>query len=139
MNISVKKLEYDELYGEQEEESSEVIRRRVETAQKVQKRRLEPYHILYNSQIPSNVLEEVCQLGKEEKELRQEIFECYDLSARGASKLLKVARTIADLSYSEKVTCEHLWEALSYRMPDFGDLSKKSGAFNLKQQVKDAV
>jgi magnesium chelatase family protein len=134
MNISVKKLEYNELYGTEEEESSEVICRRVEMAQKVQRRRLEPYHILYNSQIPANLLEEICQLGKEEKELRQEIFETYDLSARAASKLLKVARTIADLAHSEKVTCEHLWEALSYRMPDFYTAQSQTESFhrNLK-------
>jgi magnesium chelatase family protein len=122
------------LYGTEEDENSEAIRRRVEMAQKVQRRRLEPYHILYNSQLPSNLLEEICQLGREEKELRQEIFEAYDLSARGASKLLKVARTIADLAHSEKVTCEHLWEALSYRMPDFYTAQSQTEGFhrNLK-------
>jgi magnesium chelatase family protein len=139
MNISVKKLEYNELYGTEEEESSEVIRRRVEMAQKVQSRRLEPYRILYNSQIPSNLLEEICQLGKAEKELRQEIFEAYDLSARGASKLLKVARTIADLEHSEKVTCEHLWEALSYRMPDFYTSQPKTEGFCRSLKTREVI
>lgn len=119
MSISVKKMNYEELYGAEEEESSEAVRRRIVTAQLVQKRRLEPYGIRFNSRIPANLLDEICGLGEAEQKLRREIFEQYDLSARGAAKLLKVARTIADLGHSEKVKCEHIWEALSYRMPEF--------------------
>lgn len=119
MNISVQKINYEELYGGEEEETSDTIRRRVMAAQEVQKRRLKPFRILYNSQTPSNLLESVCKLGKEEKALRKEAFHQYDLSARGASKVLKVARTIADLDHSEAVKCKHIWEALSYRLPDF--------------------
>lgn len=119
MNISVKKMNYEELYGQTEEEKSEVIRRRIVTAQMVQRRRLGAYGIQFNSRIPSNLLDEICKLGKEEKQLRKEAFEQYNLSARGAAKVLKVARTIADLEYSEKVQCKHIWEALSYRMPEF--------------------
>ena len=51
--------------------------------------------------------------------MRKDIFEQYKLTARGAGKVLRVARTIADLDHSEKVKCDHLWEALSYRMSDF--------------------
>lgn len=119
MSLSVKKLNYEELYGKKREEASETIKRRVMTAQAVQKRRLAPYGILFNSQIPSNLLEEVCQLGREEKKLRREIFKQYGMSARGASRILKVARTIADLDHSDAVKCKHIWESLSYRMADF--------------------
>ncbi|MGN0155179.1 MAG: YifB family Mg chelatase-like AAA ATPase [Lachnospiraceae bacterium] len=119
MGIAVKKIQYKELYSESEEETSEVIKRRVLKAQNIQKKRLAPYGIRFNSQIPVNLLDEICALGTEEKELRQTVFEQYGLSARGAGKVLKVARTIADLEHSEKVKCNHLWEALSYRMTDF--------------------
>lgn len=119
MSLSVKKLDYEELYGKKKEETSEVVRERVTKAQAVQKRRLAPYGILFNSQIPSNLLEEVCRLGREEKTLRREMFRQYGMSARGASKILKVARTIADLDHSDAVRCKHIWEALSYRMADF--------------------
>lgn len=119
MNISVKKIEYDELFGDEESESSEVIRKRVAAAQHLQRKRLKPYNLLYNSQIPGNILEDICCFGKEERALQKEIFEKYELSARGLAKLLKVARTIADLDKEERVTCEHIWEALSYRLPNF--------------------
>ncbi len=118
MCISVRKLQYDELFGEQKEESSEDIRKRVVTAHAVQKRRLKPYDISYNAQIPIRILDKVCNLGRDEIELREKIYTEYNLSARGAAKLLRVARTIADLEHCESVKCEHIWEALSYRMTD---------------------
>ena len=88
------------------------------TAHAVQRRRLQPYNIRYNSQISENALEGVCRLGKEEKALRKDIFQQYQLSARGATKMMRVARTIADLDHSENVECKHMLEALSYRMTD---------------------
>ena len=100
------------------EESSKIIKQRVIQAQKRQKNRLKELGILYNSQIPSTYLEEICKLGKEEKELRKKIFNQYNLSARGAAKVLKVARTIADLEDSENVQVKHIWEAITYRLPD---------------------
>lgn len=119
MNITVKRIQYEELYGCNSEEGSKIIKERVIDAQVTQQKRLEPYHVHFNSQIPANHLDELCNLGTNEKELRKEIFESYQLSARGISKLLKVARTIADLDGCDKVTEKHIWEALSYRMPDF--------------------
>lgn len=118
MCISVRKLDYDELYGVKEEETSKDIRQRIMTAHMVQKRRLTPYNVLYNSQIPANVLEDVCMFGREELDLRREVFQKYNLTARGASKVLRVARTIADLEHSEAVKSNHILEALSYRMSD---------------------
>lgn len=118
MNISVPKMNYDELYSKNPEESSKIIKQRVIQAQKRQKNRLKELGILYNSQIPSTYLEEICKLGKEEKELRKKIFNQYNLSARGAAKVLKVARTIADLEASENVQVKHIWEAITYRLPD---------------------
>ena len=119
LNISVKKLEYEELFGNEKQESSETIRKRVILAHEIQRKRLQPFKLLYNSQIPGYKLEEICGLGQEEKKLQKEIFEKYELSARAATKILKVARTIADLEQKENVTCDHIWEALSYRMPSF--------------------
>lgn len=119
MNIAVKRITYEELYEEQETEDSETIKQRIIEAHQVQRERLAPYQISFNSQIPAHLLEEVCMLGEEECRLRQEAFEQYELTARGAGKILRVARTIADLDHSDRVTCNHMLEALSYRMSDF--------------------
>ena len=119
MNIAVKRITYEELYEEQETEDSNTIRQRIMEAHQVQKKRLAPYQFSFNSQIPAHLLEEVCMLGEEERRLRQEAFEQYELTARGAGKVLRVARTIADLDHSECVTWSHILEALSYRMGNF--------------------
>lgn len=119
MNISVKKMDYDALYSDDEEESSDEIKKRVVVAQQVQRKRLEKFGVRYNSQIPTNILDAVCILGPKEKVLRRKAFEQYGLSARGAGKVLKVARTIADLDHEECVKERHILEALSYRLPDF--------------------
>lgn len=119
MHISIKRLEYNELFSAQEEEPSSVVRQRIVEAHQIQQQRYQSMDFLYNSQTPSKLLENICGFGREEKELQKEIFEKYELSARGADKILKVARTIADLAGAANVKCEHIWEALSYRMPDF--------------------
>ena len=56
-----------------------------------------------------------CKLDKECEEVLREAFERLHLSARARSRILKVARTIADLELSENITAEHLYEAISYR------------------------
>ena len=120
MSITVKKLEYNELYGTNKEETSKSIRQRVLKAIDIQKKRFENMNIYFNSQIPDNILDSCCMLGEDELSLRKSIFENYNLSARGIHKLIKVARTIADLDGSKRVCCDHILEALSYRISNIG-------------------
>ena len=70
--------------------------------------------------VPSNMIDDLCMLGEEEVKLRKHIFERYNLTARGMGKLLKVARTIADLDGSKVVLSNHILEALSYRINELG-------------------
>lgn len=119
MSIAIKKMEYHDLYGGSKEESSKDIRARVFQAINRQKQRFHGTKLHFNSQIPDNMLDIWCYLGKEEEELRKELFEKYTMSARGMNKLIKVARTIADLDAADIITTDHIWESLSYRLSDF--------------------
>ena len=120
MSIQVKRVEYSELYDVKKAESSADIKKRVEEAHALQCERLKEYNIRFNSQIPSNMIDDLCMLGEEEVKLRKHIFERYNLTARGMGKLLKVARTIADLDGSKVVLSNHILEALSYRINELG-------------------
>lgn len=120
MSISVKKMEYHDLYDGRKEESSKAIKKRVLLAIEKQKQRFAGSNIHFNSRIPDNMLDKWCHLEKEEENLRMEIFHQYDMSARGMNKLIKVARTIADLEASERITTDHIWESLSYRISNLG-------------------
>lgn len=119
MYISVKPMNYEDLYEDQNAESSCCIKQRVMIATQIQEERFRHMSIHFNSQIPDTLIEELCQFGKEEQRLRKEVFETYQLSARAMNKILKVARTIADLEESKRVTTKHIWEAVSYRMTDW--------------------
>jgi magnesium chelatase family protein len=116
--IHVKRIPYDELYSDSVEETSAVIKERICKAMVIQRERLNVFGISYNSEIPSQILDDVCKLSKKELSVRRDLFEKYNLTARGASKIMKVARTIADLDGSDVVCEKHLYEALSYRMID---------------------
>ena len=72
----------------------------------------------FNAQLPSAALGEFCSLGSEEQKIMEAAFETYHLSARAYHRILKVARTIADLEGELKIRTGHLLEAVSYRVLD---------------------
>lgn len=98
------------------EESSEIIRNRVMKARKVQEERYRKKEFSFNAMLPAEELEAFCGLGEEEKKFLRKAAGTIKISARGYHRTLRVARTIADLDESEKVTCFHLAEALECRM-----------------------
>lgn len=95
--------------------SSEEMRENVIKSIEVQKNRYKNTDINFNSQLTANLIEEFIHLGRKEKEYIDEMYEKMNLSVRGYHRILKVARTIADIEGSKEVLTEHLMEALSYR------------------------
>jgi magnesium chelatase family protein len=95
--------------------SSAYMKEKVETARKWQQERFKDTEICFNSQMNVSHIENFCVLDSEEKELLMRVYETFHLTMRGYHKILKVARTIADIDESEKICVQHLSEALSYR------------------------
>lgn len=106
---------YEELRERKGGESSASIRKRIEDARKIQKKRLKRHGIYFNSSMNKAQIEESCCLGKEEQEFLKKVYENLGLSVRGYEKILKVSRTIADLDGSEAIRKEHLAEAVGLR------------------------
>lgn len=96
-------------------ECSARIRERVEAARQRQARRFAGEVFSFNAQIPANRMEQYCGLDAAGEMLMRRVYEKMGLSARSYHKILKVARTIADLAGNEKIGTEHLSEAVSYR------------------------
>ena len=99
-------------------QDSASIRREVIRAWEIQKERYRGTGIHFNSQLSGRDIRKYCILGNEERELLSEAFESLELSARAYDRILKVARTAADLSGSEQIGIRHIAEAVSYRAAD---------------------
>lgn len=109
-------INYSDIAFNMPNESSISIRKRVMEARKIQKERFKDYKdILYNGQMTVNEIKKYCILNKEDSDYLKQIFNVKKLSARTYHKLLRVARTIADLDSCEQITKKHLSEAANYR------------------------
>jgi len=106
---------YEELQERKGGESSADIRRRVEDARKIQKKRFKGCGIYFNSSMNKSQIEKFCSLGNEEQKFLKKVYENLALSVRGYEKILKVSRTIADLNGSERIRKDHLAEAVGLR------------------------
>lgn len=113
--VEVQEISYQELSGSRENESSAAIRRRVLCAHRLQQERYRgtPFH--FNSDLNVQGVKKFCPLGAAESRMMEDAFEKLSLSARGYHRVLKVARTIADLDSSEQIQCRHIGEAICYR------------------------
>ena len=111
-------LSFDEITHKEKNEASAEIRKRVVACQEIQKDRYEKYGFSYNSQIPSNLIEEFCRLSSLEVDFMKERYESLGLTARTYHKVLKVARTIADMEQVKDLEIRHLEEAFLYRSLD---------------------
>ena len=107
--------DFFDLTRESSEESSEEIRKRVNKAVEIQRKRYENEKIRFNSQLEGENIKKYCKLNKEEQHLMEKIYTTMDLSIRAYDKIIKVARTIADLKQHEKIQQGDIAEAVSYR------------------------
>lgn len=111
-------LSYKELVGKEKGESSKDIQKRVLECHQIQCERYKNEGFLHNSHIPSARLEEFCYLGEKEKNYMEEMYVKMSLTARTYHKILRVARTIADLEGAKQINTAHLNEAICYRNVD---------------------
>ncbi len=115
IQVEVDGVDYDALVSEAQEENSAAVKARADSARKIQRARFEGSKVATNAEMGEKETREYCRLDKECEEVLREAFDRLHLSARARSRILKVARTIADLELSENITAEHLYEAISYR------------------------
>ena len=113
--IEVNQVPFDEFSKNIKSEKSIDIKSRVEYARKIQSKRFSKDIIKTNNEIKSSKIEQYCKLSKEATDITNLIFKKYKLSNRSYTKLLKMARTIADLDGSDIINSNHINESFSYR------------------------
>lgn len=118
IQVEVNSVSYESLNSNKKEESSEIIRQRVNNARNIQKKRYEGLGIYSNSELTPKLMEQFCKLTKSEEDILKNVFSKLGLSGRAYTRIIKVARTIADLDNSENILDRHLLEAIQYRSLD---------------------
>jgi len=119
IHIEVTPVPFEKLTEERKGESSVEIRKRVTAAREIQSERFTPFENLhYNAQMNVKQIRKYCKLSDESMSLLKTAMEKLNLSARAYDRILKVARTIADLDSSENITPTHIAEAIQYRSLD---------------------
>lgn len=118
IQVEVAGVDYDKLSSESGGETSIEIKKRIDKTRKIQLERYKDYNIYSNSQLTPKLMEEFCKLGEAENNILKSAFERLGLSARAHARILKVARTIADMEGAENITVPHIAEAIQYRNLD---------------------
>ena len=119
LHIEVPAVAYSELSSREPGEPSSAMRARVEQARKIQQERLSgKSKVSSNARMPSRLIKTYCQLDDSGQEMLKMAMNELNFSARAYDRILKVARTIADLENSESIQANHLGEAIQYRTLD---------------------
>ncbi len=113
--INVPRLKTEELINTKESEPSAQIRKRVIKARKMQAERYKNDGILTNSELSNKLIKKYCELSNKSLEMMQTAAKIYQLSGRKYNRILKLARTIADLDGSEKISETHISQAIQYK------------------------
>ncbi|MDO5301235.1 MAG: YifB family Mg chelatase-like AAA ATPase [Tissierellia bacterium] len=115
LHIEVQPVAYEEIREKKDEVSSTEIRQRVERARQIQRERYRELKFETNAALPDKFLEKYCALDAPSQKLMELAFQRYKFSGRTLGKLLKIARTIADLKGEEAIGQDDLLEAIRYR------------------------
>lgn len=119
LHVEVDSVDYKDLQTEQLSESSDTVRQRVNVARSIQTQRLKDVaHIHCNAHMGNAEIKKYCKLDSHSSQLLEDSFRKLNLSARAYNRILKVARTIADLDQQQDISVQHIAEALQYRSLD---------------------
>jgi len=116
--VDVPPVEYDHLFSSEQNERSATVRARVERARLLQRERFVGIHIFMNSEMDSHHIESMCPLDEKTRSFLRTAAQQLRLSARSYSRIVKLARSIADLGGNERIEKNHIAEALQYRPQD---------------------
>ena len=118
LHVNVPSVEFEAMRRREKAESSAAVRERVNAAREIQKQRFAASSVTCNAHMSAAMVGEVCKLDKAGEALLKSAFDRLGLTARSHDRLLRVARTIADLDGSETIESIHLAEAIQYRNSD---------------------
>lgn len=118
LHIEVAPVEFDDMSSDKKEETSAEIRKRVQAARNIQSERFKNTNITCNALITADKLQDMCPMDDNARELLRNVFDKLGLSARAYDRILKVARTIADLDNQETIGKRHIAAAAQYRSLD---------------------
>lgn len=118
IQVEVRSVKFEELSDTRKSESSESIKERVDKARRIQNERYKNDGIFSNSELTPELIHKYCKLDEESKIILKNAFEKLGFSARSHDRVLKLARTIADLDGSENIQSKHIAEAIQYRNLD---------------------
>ena len=118
MHVEMAEVGYSDITSKSSGESSAAIRERVNAAREIQRKRYKDEGIISNSQLTSRLVKKYCVMDERAENLMKQAYTRMNLSARAYNRIMKVARTIADMEGSELITSTHMAEAIQYRSVD---------------------
>ena len=118
LHVEVPPVEFNDLSSSEKAKSSAEIKKRVDRVRKIQNERFKGTGITCNARITPSLLHKMCPLDEKAKNILKKTFDSMGLSARAYNRILKAARTVADLDGSDVIKAQHIFEAVQYRSLD---------------------